>query len=215
MYFSTLVLLVKAVLHTGSVRDASHQTVCHYLPCAAQGYYDDALEFIRVERLQIISTITPLGSMGRHALSTRFTARTRVMCMGYPSEWPAGMYPVPRSPSPELKLCDEVMGPVEVAQASWACQPKCPNDPCVPRHMGEESSLMIHQASFKLKEHVDGLVTYEHVSCLCFVQVRKICLPYMQPSPPKCSAPAKHQVELAHRPWPRHAWTSTKRYGRQ
>lgn len=51
-----------------------------------QGYYDDALEFIRVERLQIIATMTPPGSVGRHALSTRFTARTRVLSMGYPSE---------------------------------------------------------------------------------------------------------------------------------
>lgn len=50
-----------------------------------QGYYDDALEFIRVERLQIIATMTPPGSVGRHALSTRFTARTRVLSMGYPS----------------------------------------------------------------------------------------------------------------------------------
>nr|ADI46856.1 DHC1bf [Volvox carteri f. nagariensis] len=49
-----------------------------------QGYYDENLDFIRVERVQIVGSMTPPGSVGRHALSTRFTALVRIMTMGYP-----------------------------------------------------------------------------------------------------------------------------------
>nr|BCL66104.1 cytoplasmic dynein 1b heavy chain [Volvox africanus] len=49
-----------------------------------QGYYDENLDFIRVERVQIVGSMTPPGSVGRHALSTRFTALVRIMTMSYP-----------------------------------------------------------------------------------------------------------------------------------
>ncbi|KAG2426397.1 hypothetical protein HYH02_014824 [Chlamydomonas schloesseri] len=51
---------------------------------AHQGYYDENLDFIRVERVQIVGSMTPPGSVGRHALSTRFTALVRIVTMGYP-----------------------------------------------------------------------------------------------------------------------------------
>ncbi len=49
-----------------------------------EGYYDENLDFIRVERVQIVGSMTPPGSVGRHALSTRFTARTRILVMNNP-----------------------------------------------------------------------------------------------------------------------------------
>ncbi|GFR50179.1 hypothetical protein Agub_g12346, partial [Astrephomene gubernaculifera] len=49
-----------------------------------QGYYDEHLDFIRVERVQIVGSMTPPGSVGRHALSTRFTALVRIITLGYP-----------------------------------------------------------------------------------------------------------------------------------
>lgn len=51
---------------------------------AHHGYYDENLDFIRVERVQIVGSMTPPGSVGRHALSTRFTALVRIVTMGYP-----------------------------------------------------------------------------------------------------------------------------------
>lgn len=51
-----------------------------------QGYYDDNLDFIRIERIQIVGTMTPPGSVGRHALSTRFTALTRIMNITTPDK---------------------------------------------------------------------------------------------------------------------------------
>lgn len=55
-------------------------------PLGPQGYYDDNLDFIRIERVQIVGTMTPPGSVGRHALSTRFTALTRIMHVGSPDK---------------------------------------------------------------------------------------------------------------------------------
>lgn len=51
-----------------------------------EGYYDENLEFIRVERVQIIASINPPSTVGRHALSTRFTARVRIAYMTYPDK---------------------------------------------------------------------------------------------------------------------------------
>ncbi|MEW5298927.1 MAG: hypothetical protein WDW36_001997 [Sanguina aurantia] len=49
-----------------------------------QGYYDDNLEFIKVERIQIVGIMNPASTVGRHALSTRFTARVRVAYVTHP-----------------------------------------------------------------------------------------------------------------------------------
>jgi len=48
------------------------------------GYYDENLEFIHVQRVQIIGCMSPPSTVGRHALSTRFTARVRVACLAHP-----------------------------------------------------------------------------------------------------------------------------------
>mmetsp|Transcript_33539 Transcript_33539/g.74227 ORF Transcript_33539/g.74227 Transcript_33539/m.74227 type:complete len:2007 (+) Transcript_33539:3-6023(+) len=50
------------------------------------GYYDENLEFIHIERIQIIASMNPASTVGRHALSTRFTARARIMYMSYPEK---------------------------------------------------------------------------------------------------------------------------------
>lgn len=50
------------------------------------GYYDDNLEFIKVERIQIVGIMNPASTVGRHALSTRFTARVRVAYITHPDK---------------------------------------------------------------------------------------------------------------------------------
>lgn len=51
-----------------------HQIVCY------QGFYDDNLEFVYLERIQIIASMTPATVVGRHRLSCRFTAN---VCIAY------------------------------------------------------------------------------------------------------------------------------------
>jgi dynein heavy chain 2 len=48
------------------------------------GYYDDQLEFIRIERIQVVATVVPGASAGRSQLSKRLVARLKVAVMGYP-----------------------------------------------------------------------------------------------------------------------------------
>ncbi|KAF6261448.1 ATP-binding dynein motor region D5-domain-containing protein [Scenedesmus sp. NREL 46B-D3] len=48
------------------------------------GYYDQHLEFIRVERVQVVASMVPGSSAGRSTLSRRFTARMRLAVMGHP-----------------------------------------------------------------------------------------------------------------------------------
>jgi hypothetical protein len=38
-----------------------------------RGFYNAALEFVHLERVQLVATIGPAGAVGREALSTRFT----------------------------------------------------------------------------------------------------------------------------------------------
>lgn len=51
-----------------------HQIVCY------QGFYDENLEFVYLERIQIIASMTPATVVGRHKLSCRFTAN---VCIAY------------------------------------------------------------------------------------------------------------------------------------
>eukprot|EP01083_Nonionella_stella_P021956 60736_1 len=51
-----------------------------------QGFYDDQLEFIHVERVQIVASMNPSSSVGRYPLSTRFTAIVRIASMTYPPD---------------------------------------------------------------------------------------------------------------------------------
>lgn len=48
------------------------------------GYYDEQLDFIRVERVQVVTTIVPGICAGRSQLSKRLVAGLRVAVMGYP-----------------------------------------------------------------------------------------------------------------------------------
>jgi len=51
-----------------------HQIVCY------NGFYDENLEFVFLERIQIIASMTPATVVGRHKLSCRFTAN---VCIAY------------------------------------------------------------------------------------------------------------------------------------
>lgn len=51
-----------------------------------QGFYDDNLEFVHLERIQVISSMNPATTIGRHVLSSRFTANVRIAYMDYPTD---------------------------------------------------------------------------------------------------------------------------------
>eukprot|EP00981_Chlorochromonas_danica_P004240 scaffold857_cov152-Ochromonas_danica.AAC.23 len=48
------------------------------------GFYDEALEFLKLERIQIVASMNAATTVGRHPLSTRFTAVTRIGVLDYP-----------------------------------------------------------------------------------------------------------------------------------
>lgn len=48
------------------------------------GFYDDNLEWVGLEGVQIIASMNSGSTLGRHALSTRFTSIVRICCVGYP-----------------------------------------------------------------------------------------------------------------------------------
>lgn len=49
------------------------------------GFYDTDLEWISLERVQIVGSMNPPGSMGRHPVAPRFLAMVSVLAMSYPS----------------------------------------------------------------------------------------------------------------------------------
>ena len=49
-----------------------------------KGFYDDALEWVHVERVQLVATMNPVTAVGRSHLSTRFTATVHVAYVDYP-----------------------------------------------------------------------------------------------------------------------------------
>ncbi|EGR34655.1 hypothetical protein IMG5_004580 [Ichthyophthirius multifiliis] len=52
-----------------------------------KGYYDDSLEFIYLdEKIQIVCSMAPPSTIGRHQISTRFTANVRIHYMQYPKK---------------------------------------------------------------------------------------------------------------------------------
>ena len=55
------------------------QIVCY------KGFYDDHLEFVFLERIQIVASMNPSTTIGRHRISTRFTANVRICFMEYPT----------------------------------------------------------------------------------------------------------------------------------
>ena len=48
------------------------------------GFYDANLEWVGLEGVQIVASVNPGGSLGRHQLSTRFTSIVRLCCVDYP-----------------------------------------------------------------------------------------------------------------------------------
>ena len=52
---------------------------------AYDGFYDDNLDFVTLERIQIIASMNPSSTLGRYQLSTRFTAMVRIAFVDYPS----------------------------------------------------------------------------------------------------------------------------------
>ena len=48
------------------------------------GFYDDALEFLKLDRIQIVASINAATTVGRHPLSPRFTAIVRILVVDYP-----------------------------------------------------------------------------------------------------------------------------------
>jgi dynein heavy chain 2 len=48
------------------------------------GFYDQQLEFLKLERVQIVCSMNPATTVGRHPLSTRFTAIARIAILDYP-----------------------------------------------------------------------------------------------------------------------------------
>lgn len=49
-----------------------------------QGFYDENLEFVHLERISIVASMNPSSTVGRHQLSQRFTATVRVAVVDYP-----------------------------------------------------------------------------------------------------------------------------------
>ena len=45
------------------------------------GFYDDNLEWVGLEGVQLVGSMNPGSSMGRHLLTTRFTSIVRIACI--------------------------------------------------------------------------------------------------------------------------------------
>lgn len=54
-----------------------HQLICY------KGFYDEHLDFVSLERVTIVASMNPSTTLGRHKLSTRFTANVRICYMDY------------------------------------------------------------------------------------------------------------------------------------
>lgn len=50
------------------------------------GFYDENLEFVNLENIQIVGSMNPSNTMGRHKLCTRFTSIVRICSINYPNE---------------------------------------------------------------------------------------------------------------------------------
>eukprot|EP01035_Chromulina_nebulosa_P017589 gene17589-23159_t len=50
------------------------------------GFYDSNLEFLKIEKIQIVASMNAATTVGRHILSTRFTAVVRILVVDYPEK---------------------------------------------------------------------------------------------------------------------------------
>ncbi|CAD7952833.1 unnamed protein product, partial [Amoebophrya sp. A25] len=53
--------------------------------CMHNGFYDEDLEFVTLESIQIVCSMAPSSTLGRHHVSTRFTANVRIASVFYPT----------------------------------------------------------------------------------------------------------------------------------
>ena len=51
-----------------------------------QGFYDKNLDFVGLQNIHLVASMNPSTTVGRFALSTRFTANVRVAYMAYPEK---------------------------------------------------------------------------------------------------------------------------------
>ena len=49
-----------------------------------KGFYDDNLDFVGLERITVVASMNPSTTLGRHPISTRFTANVRLVYLDYP-----------------------------------------------------------------------------------------------------------------------------------
>ena len=50
-----------------------------------KGFYDDNLEFIWLDKIQIIVSMNPSSTLGRYEITTRFTGNAKILYIDYPS----------------------------------------------------------------------------------------------------------------------------------
>lgn len=55
------------------------QLICY------KGFYDHNLDYVALERVTIVASMNPSTTLGRHKISTRFTANVRICYMDYPN----------------------------------------------------------------------------------------------------------------------------------
>lgn len=55
------------------------QLICY------KGFYDENLDYVALERVTIVASMNPSTTLGRHKISTRFTANVRICYMDYPN----------------------------------------------------------------------------------------------------------------------------------
>ena len=51
-----------------------------------KGFYDENLEFVQLDdKIQIVASMNPASNIGRHEISSRFTANVRILFVDYPT----------------------------------------------------------------------------------------------------------------------------------
>ena len=51
-----------------------------------KGIYDENLEFVRLEKIDIVASMTPASVVGRHEITSRFTANVNIVYMDHPTQ---------------------------------------------------------------------------------------------------------------------------------
>uniref|UniRef100_UPI00358EC9AE cytoplasmic dynein 2 heavy chain 1-like n=1 Tax=Myxine glutinosa TaxID=7769 RepID=UPI00358EC9AE len=110
-----------------------------------RGFYDDNLEWVRLENVQLVASMTHVGSPGCHPLSPRFTSLLHICCMDYPDQ------------EELLAMCMSFLRPVLMAS--------------VPSHPGRSSLTQVQSLAssmVQLYEHVQKKCSSEEFSHYVF-----------------------------------------------